>query len=78
MTVTIEISDIQEIAQLLEVLKAWNIKSVKVQSSPTLAQPTLTKGDKSLSPNTFFGIWKDHPRTIDRVRSTGWNRDWNI
>jgi hypothetical protein len=78
MTVTIEVSGIQEIEQLLQVLKSLNIKTIKLQSSPIPPLPSITRGDKTLDPKQLFGIWKDNPRTIEQIRSTAWKRDWNI
>lgn len=78
MTVTIETSGIQEVEQLLQVLKSLNIKSIKVQPSQVTLAPSITRGDKRLDPKELFGIWKDNPRTIEQIRSTGWKRNWNI
>jgi len=78
MTVTIETSGIQEIEQLLQVLKSLNIKTIKIQASPVFLTPNITRGDKRLDPKELFGIWKDNPRTIDQIRSNAWQRNWNI
>jgi hypothetical protein len=78
MTVTIETSGIKEVEQLLQVLKSLNIKTIKVQASPAPLGPTITRGDKKLNPTQLFGIWKDNPRTIEQIRSTAWQRNWNI
>jgi hypothetical protein len=78
MTVTIETSGIQEIEQLLQVLKSLNIKTIKVQATPVTLAPSITRGDKRLDPKDLFGIWKDNPRTIEQIRSTAWQRNWNI
>ena len=78
MIVTIETSDIQEVEQLLIVLKSLNIKAVKVEASSSTTHLTITKGDKKLDPKQFWGIWKDNPRTIEQIRSTAWKRNWNI
>jgi hypothetical protein len=78
MTVTIQISGVQEFEQLLQLLKSLNIKTIKIQSSPVILRPTITKGDKKLDPTLLFGIWKDNPRTIEEIRSTTWQRKWNI
>lgn len=67
MTVTIETSGIQEVEQLLKVLKSLNIKNIKVQTAPAAPRPTITRGDKKLDPKALFGIWKDNPRTIDQI-----------
>ena len=68
MIVTIETSGIQEMEQLLQVLKILNIKTIKLQASPIPLRPTITRGDKKLDPTQLFGIWKDNPRTIEQIR----------
>ena len=68
MTVTIETSGIQEVEQLLQVLKSLNIKTIKLQSSPIYLRPSITRGDKTLDPKPLFGIWKNNPRTIEQIR----------
>jgi hypothetical protein len=78
MTVTIETSGIQEVEQLLVLLKTLNIKNIKIQSSPSVLQATITPGDKKIDPKQLFGIWKENPRTIEQIRSTAWKRNWNI
>jgi hypothetical protein len=78
MTVTIETSGIQEVEQLLVLLKTLNIKNIKIQSSPSVLQPSITPGDKKIDPKQLFGIWKDNPRTMEQIRSTAWKRNWNI
>ena len=78
MTVTIETSGIQEVEQLLVLLKTLNIKNIKIQSSPSMPQPNITRGDKKIDPKQLFGIWKDNPRNIEQIRSTAWKRNWNI
>jgi hypothetical protein len=78
MTITIETSGIQEVEQLLKVLKSLNIKNIKVQASSGSPLPAITKGDKKVDPKSLFGIWKDNPRTIEQVRSTAWKRNRDI
>ncbi|MDX2068920.1 MAG: hypothetical protein SFV55_10870 [Haliscomenobacter sp.] len=78
MIVTIETSGIQEVEQLLLVLKSLNIKSVKIQESPTNPKPIITRGNKKLDPKELFGIWQGKPRTIEQIRSNAWTRNWNI
>jgi hypothetical protein len=70
MIVTIETSKIQEIEQILSLLKSLNIKAVKIESSTSSLQPKITRGDKSIDPKQLFGIWKDHPRTIETIRTS--------
>ena len=78
MTVTIETSGIQEIEQLLQVLKSLNIKNINIKEAPLKRQPVITKGDKRLDPRELFGIWQGNPRTLEQVRTTAWKRNWNI
>jgi hypothetical protein len=78
MTVTIETSGVQELEQLLLMLKSLNIKSIKIQETPVASRPVITRGDKSLDPKALFGIWEHNPRTLEQIRSTAWKRNWNI
>lgn len=78
MTVTIETSGIQEIEQLLKVLKSLDIKNISIKEIPPKRQPVITKGDKKLDPKELFGIWQSSPRTLEQVRSAAWERNWNI
>ncbi len=76
MTITIETSGIQETEQLLKVLKSLNISNVKIHAPLVAPPPTITKGNKKLDPTQLFGIWKDHPKTIEEIRSSAWKRNW--
>lgn len=78
MTITIETSGIQEIEQLLKVLKSLNIKNINIKEVSPKRQPVITKGDKRLDPRGLFGIWQGNPRTLEQVRSEAWKRNWNI
>jgi hypothetical protein len=78
MTITIETSGIQEVEQLLTVLKSLNIKSISIKEKPVKREPTISKGDKKLNPRELFGIWQGSPRTPEQVRSTAWKRNWDI
>lgn len=78
MTITIETSGIQEIEQLLQVLKSLDIKNVNIKEVSPKRQPIITKGDKKLDPRALFGIWQGNPRTLEQVRSEAWKRNWNI
>jgi len=78
MTITIETSGIQEIEQLLQVLKSLNIKNINIKEVSQKRQPVITKGDKRLDPRELFGIWQGNPRTLEQVRTTAWKRNWNI
>lgn len=78
MTVIIETSSVQEIEQLLVLLKSLDINKISISDKKHEQQPTITKGDKRLNPKELFGIWADKPRTLEQIRSTTWNRNWNI
>lgn len=78
MTITIETSGMQEIEQLLQLLKSLNIKNINIKEVSQKRQPVITKGDKKLNPRELFGIWQDNPRTLEQVRSEAWKRNWSI
>ncbi len=78
MTITIETSGIQEVEQLLTLLKSMNIKNISITEASVKRQPVITKGDKKLNPRELFGIWQGSPRTLEQVRSTAWKRNWDI
>ncbi|MCC7244952.1 MAG: hypothetical protein IT269_04705 [Saprospiraceae bacterium] len=78
MTVTIETTGIQEVEQLLQVLKALNIKNVSIKEGPTHRRPVIIKGDKKIDPRGLWGIWQGNPRTLEQIRSTAWARNWDI
>jgi hypothetical protein len=78
MTITIETSGIQEIEQLLQVLKSLNIKNISIKDVSPKRHPAITKGDKKLDPRDLFGIWQGNPRTLEHLRSEAWKRNWNI
>lgn len=78
MTITIEISDVQEMERLLLVLKNLNIKAISVKEPSVKLQPVITKGDKKLDPRDLFGIWEKNPHTLEDIRSSAWKRNWNI
>ncbi len=78
MTITIETVSMQEVEQLLKMLKLLNIENVNINELSPQRQPIITKGDKKLNPRDLFGIWQHSPRTLEQVRSTAWKRNWNI
>lgn len=78
MTITIETSGMQEVEQLLKVLKSLNIKNINIKETSPKRQAVITKGDKRLDPRELFGIWQGKPRTLEQVRSEAWKRNWNI
>ncbi|MDX1907655.1 MAG: hypothetical protein SF053_11520, partial [Bacteroidia bacterium] len=78
MTITIELSNMQEAEQVLKLLKSLNIKSVNIQETSSKAEPGISQGDKTLNPRAIFGIWQEHPRTLEQLRSAAWKRNWDI
>ncbi len=78
MTITIETSGMQEVEQLLKVLKSLNIKNISIKEASAKRQPVIAQGDKKLDPRELFGIWQGNPRTLEQVRSTAWKRNWDI
>ncbi|MBK8921200.1 MAG: hypothetical protein IPM81_06760 [Saprospirales bacterium] len=77
MRATIESVDIQEVEKILFLLKSFNIKNIEVIPGPSGPGPSITKGDKKIDPHALFGIWKDHPRSLETIRTANWKRDWN-
>lgn len=81
MKVTIELNNLQEIQQLLSILKELNIEHFSIiEKKPNLSpelETNITKGDHSVDPSELFGIWKDNPKTLENIRKKGWQRNWN-
>lgn len=77
MTITIEISHVQEVEQLLQMLKSLDIEQVNITETLQKPQPVITKGDKKVDPRGLFGIWKDNPRTLEHLRAAAWKRNWH-
>jgi hypothetical protein len=79
MTVTIQASGLQEMEQLLHLIKSLNINDLKIDfSNKKEIEPTITKGDKSINPTELFGIWKENPKSIEDLRSNNWKRNWDL
>ena len=78
MTITIETSGMQEVEQILKMLKSLNIKNINIKEASQKRSAAITKGDKRLDPRELFGIWQGNPRTLEQVRSEAWKRNWNI
>jgi hypothetical protein len=34
-----------------------------------VTEPTLQKGDKTIKPDSLFGIWEKEPRTLEEIRT---------
>lgn len=74
MRVTLEISNLGEVEKLLDALKKFKVKDVKVTSGKH-ARAFITKGDKKINPTDLFGVWKKRPRTLDQIRKKAWKRN---
>ncbi len=58
----------QKIAALIISLKEL------YQPAKNTRQPTITKGDKTIDPTEFFGMWKEQPRNLADIRKKAWHR----
>ncbi len=38
------------------------------QSVKNKLKPTITKGDKTVDPTEFFGMWKEQPKNLADIR----------
>jgi hypothetical protein len=71
MTVTFEISNSEEMEQLVSFFKIAKPDDIKVVSA---LKPKIKKGNKSLNPKELFGIWQDNPKNIEEIRTNAWQR----
>ena len=58
----------QKIEEIVGLMKNFYL------SAENKPQPSITKGDKSIDPNSLFGLWKDQPRNLTDIRKQGWQR----
>lgn len=82
MRVTIETTNIKELELLIRLLQELNIENVEIVESAEIEEvkgleSSITQGDKSIDPSGLFGIWKSNPRTLEKIRSKSWDRNWN-
>ncbi len=77
MKVTIEIFHVEELERLLPLLKSLQIEAVRIHTEKEVPNPAITKGDKAISPEPLFGLWKDNPRDLTEIRSKAWKRGFN-
>jgi hypothetical protein len=83
MRLTIEVGNAAELEKIFLVLKSMDIENVKVVPTEQTkakkpAMPVITKGDKRIDPKALFGVWKNNPRSLEQIRSTAWDRNWDI
>jgi len=74
MKVTIEVDSESEIEKLSVLLKTFKIDAVNIVPSDENLIP-LIKGDKSINPESLFGIWASNPRSLDNIRKEGWQKN---
>jgi hypothetical protein len=67
----------QQIMDFIAFIKT-RYKPALIFSLPESKEPNIDKGDKSINPRGLFGIWKNHPRSLEDIRKTAWQRDWNL
>lgn len=75
MKITIEVSEGNEMKQLIQWLEENNmLEKVEVNSISAngFKQPYIQKGDKTIDPDALKGIWKDNPRTLEEIRKDAW------
>ena len=71
MTVTFEISNSDEMKQLVSFFKIAKIDNVQVVAD---LKPKIQKENKDLDPKGLFGIWRDNPKSIEDIRNDTWQR----
>jgi hypothetical protein len=77
--ITIAANSLQEVEQLLILIRALNISHIHITTSSMTPQSLpIVRGNKKLDPTALFGIWKDKPRNLEQIRATAWNRNWKM
>jgi len=70
MKVSVEIPDEQALQTVLSFFASLHLQNFTVYETVV----SQTTDEDSPDPKELFGIWKDHPRTIDEVRAVAWSR----
>ncbi len=78
-TMTIKINDDNNYAFLVELLSKFSfVKEIKTEGSAMSitdnSQMSISKPSGSPSIEDFAGIWEKSPKTIEQLRTTGWQR----
>lgn len=68
--ITINIPNEAEAQWLVELLKRLQVP-FEVEADEAI-EPTLQKGDKTINPDSLFGIWEKEPRTLEEIRTKAW------
>lgn len=74
MKITIEIESKTELDKLSAFFEAFKINTVNVIAPEDTMSP-ITKGNKKIDPTSLFKIWEKHPKSLDDIRKTAWQRN---
>lgn len=67
--ITINIPNDAEAQWLVELLNRLQVP-FQVEADET-TEPTIQKGEKTIKPDSLFGIWEKEPRTLEEIRAKG-------
>ena len=65
--ITINIPNDAEAQWLVELLNRLQVP-FQVEADET-TEPTIQKGEKTIKPDSLFGIWEKEPRTLEEIRT---------
>ena len=77
MKLTIETANNNEVELILQLFKKYELGEINLTDSPNNNLP-IVRGDKTENPRALFGIWKDNPRSLEKIRDSSWTRNWNL
>ncbi len=78
-TMTIKINDDKNFDFLVELLSKFSfVKEIKAEGSSVSnignSQISISKPSGTPSIEDFAGMWEKSPKTIEQIRTTGWQR----
>lgn len=68
--ITINLPNEAEAQWLVELLNRLQVP-FQVEADE-VNEPIVQKGDKTIKPDSLFGIWANDPRTIEEIRTKAW------
>jgi hypothetical protein len=68
--ITINLPNEAEAQWLVELLNRLQVP-FQVEADE-VNEPTVQKGDKTIKPDSLFGIWANDPRTLEEIRTKAW------
>ncbi len=68
--ITINLPNEAEVQWLVELLNRLQVP-FEVDADET-TEPFLQKGDKTINPDSLFGIWAKEPHTLEEIRTKAW------